>query len=342
MASLLLTRDQFHVQALTRDGGHCVVCKQVATEIHHCIERRLFSDGGYYIENGISLCNPCHVKAEQTLISCEELRELAGIQQVILPEHLYADQVYDKWANPILPNGRRLRGELFDDPSVRKILDPVLHLFDNRIKHSRTFHFPWSETLTADDRRLNDLSGFIGREVVVTVKVDGEQCSLYQDYIHARSVDYHPHPSRNWVKALHGRIAHEIGNNIRICGENLYAKHSIHYQHLPSLFLVHSVWDGNMCLSWDDTKTWAELLDLKVVDELYRGQWNEKLIRGLYTPTHKGDECEGYVCRITDAFPYRDYRKLVAKMVRVGHVQSHAHWMQQAIITNQVERGAQC
>ncbi len=45
---------------------------------------------------------------------------------------------------------------------------------NTRIKYPRTFHLPWSPGLTKDDKRIENLDGFIGREVVVTEKMDGE------------------------------------------------------------------------------------------------------------------------------------------------------------------------
>lgn len=51
-------------------------------------------------------------------------------------------------------------------------------------------------------------------------------------------------PSRDWIKALHGQIAHEIPEGWRLCGENLYARHSIAYDALPSYFTLFSIWDA--------------------------------------------------------------------------------------------------
>ena len=54
---ILLTRDAFRNAVFERDGHLCVICKEPAIDVHHIIERRLFSDGGYYIDNGVSLVN---------------------------------------------------------------------------------------------------------------------------------------------------------------------------------------------------------------------------------------------------------------------------------------------
>lgn len=333
----LLSRNEFRYQVFARDNYKCVVCKASAVDAHHVIERRLFHDGGYYLNNGVSVCSDCHLKAESTEISCEKLRELAGIKEFPLPEHLYHDQPYDKWGNPILPNGMRLKGELFEEEPVQKMLAPMLALFAEHIKYPRTYHFPWSPGLINDDRMLADLSHFQGEQVISTVKMDGENTTFYSDYLHARSTDYEAHPSRTWIKALHGRIAHDIPKGWRICGENLFAKHSIAYQNLSDYFLVFSVWnDKNICQSWDETKEWAELLGLKTVPVLYEGLWDEEKIRGLYQETHNGDTCEGYVVRVRREFHYREFRNVVGKYVRKAHVQTNDHWMRQAVVPNKI------
>jgi 5-methylcytosine-specific restriction endonuclease McrA len=91
MKQKLLTRNEFREAVFKRDGYCCVVCKKPAKDAHHIIERRLWDDGGYYLDNGVSLCEEHHLKAEMTILTCEELRDLAGIQKAIVPEHLYPD-----------------------------------------------------------------------------------------------------------------------------------------------------------------------------------------------------------------------------------------------------------
>jgi RNA ligase len=336
----LLTRSEFRQAVFDRDGNRCVICKEPAQDAHHILERRLWDDEGYYVEQGVSLCGKCHILAEQTVISCEELRKAAGITEVLLPEHLYKDNEYDKWGNIVLPNGRRVKGELFFDRSVQKIMAEggVLDLFDNRVKYSRTFHLPFSPGLTKDDRQLKDTSHFDGKEVVITVKMDGENTTLARDYLHARSLYSQPHPSQNWVKNLHAKIAYDIPEGWRICGENLFAKHSIKYDNLVSYFYVFSVWnDSNCCLGWDETCEWAELLEIPTVPVLYRGIWNEELAKKLHKPVFDGNECEGFVVRLADGFPYSAFRKSVAKWVRASHVGTDNHWKYKAITKNELK-----
>jgi len=340
-SSKLLTRDEFREGVFSRDGHRCVVCGASAVDAHHLIERKLWGNsGGYFLDNGVSVCEEHHLKDESTEISCDELRARCGIGRVLLPDHFCPDESVDKWGNPILPNGQRLRGELFDDESVQKILAPMLHLFTSRVKYPRTFHVPWSPGATANDRVMDDPDvAFGGAEVVVTEKMDGECSTLYRDYLHARSVDYAQHPSRDRLRALHAAIAHDIPDGWRICGENVYAVHSIAYTELPSHFLAFSVWnDKNECLSWDDTVLWAKLLGLCVVPVLYRGPWDEAAVRALdgASTSRLGGDREGYVVRRAGDFHYRAFRQSVAKYVRAGHIQTDDHWKSRAVLPNRL------
>jgi len=343
-AAKLLTRDEFREAVFARDGHRCVVCGADAKDAHHIVERRLWPDSGYYLDNGASVCEVCHLDAEATMISCDDLRDRCHIEHVHLPPHLGVgvEQPYDKWGNPILPNGLRLRGELFDDESVQKVLRPVLHLFTSRVKYPRTYHLPWSPGVTDDDRVMVDPDAAFGTaKVVVTEKVDGENTTFYRDYLHARSTDYSPHPSRDRVRALHAAVAHDIPEGWRLCGENVYAQHSIAYDALPSYFLLFSIWDDrNECLSWEDTQLWAQLLGLQVVPRLWIGPWPEfKRVAGALSAektSQLGGDREGYVVRLADSFHYRAFRRSVAKYVRANHVQTHGGWAVRQVVPNRL------
>jgi hypothetical protein len=324
---MLLSRQVFREAVFKRDEHKCVVCGLPGKDSHHIMERRLFPDGGYYIDNGVTLCADCHMSAEQTTFSPEYLRLVAGIKAVILPPHLYGDQKYDKWGNPVLPNGQRLRGELFDDPSVRKVIARHLDSFTNYVKYPRTYHLPWSEGVTEDDRII-DLKTFFGFdfEVVVTEKMDGENTTLYNDYIHARSVDSGSHYSRDYVKNLWAQSKYDIPPGWRVCGENLWATHSIKYKDLQDYFYMFSIWnEHNICLGWKDTELWAELLGLTLVPVLYQGPFDEQKIKQLYNDS-KHSSMEGYVIRSVSAFHYAAFKNMVAKFVRKDHVQTTKHW----------------
>jgi hypothetical protein len=240
---------------------------------------------------------------------------------------------------------------------------------ETSIKYPRTHHLPWSDTIGPDgDHVLRDLNCFRGHEVVVTEKLDGENTTLYRTHLHARSLDGRHHPSRGWIKAFHARMCHLIPTGWRICGESLYALHSIHYQALPSYYVVFAVHDGERFLSWDDTERFCAALSspletdpgtidpastdptqigsnqitlpsddrlLTTAPLLYRGLWNEKKIKACFSGRSAyGGAQEGYVVRRSDAFQEADFQSSVAKYVRPNHVQTDQHWMLKPVVKN--------
>lgn len=328
----LLSRDSFRSAILERDNHKCVVCACSATAAHHIMERRLFDDGGYYLDNGASLCDFHHWDAERTKISCEDLRRYSMIyENILLPPHLYKDYKYDKWGDIMLPSGQRIKGELFFDESVQKVLKDVLDLFLEHVKYPRTFHLPWSEGVGKDDKVLDSAGNFVGKNVVITEKMDGENTTLYRDYIHARSIDGNSHPSQSWVRNFHAGMKHDIPDGWRICGENIYAKHAIGYDDLRSFFMVFSIWnDHNQCLSWEATKEWCSLLDLEMVPVFWEGEFTPQILDAIkkkelyYVPKDFRDH-EGYVIRVASEFSYGSFRNSVAKYVRENHVAKTVH-----------------
>jgi hypothetical protein len=321
----LLTRDQFREAVFERDGHTCVFCDQPAQDAHHIMERRLWPDGGYYLDNGASVCGTHHLACERTDISVPMVRAICGVKQCN-PPHLYSDQEYDKWGNPVLPNGTRLRGELFYDGSVQKIISAHLSKFVDYVKYPRTYHLPWSENMNEDDRMMPDVGMFHMKQVVVTEKMDGENTTMYRDYIHARSINSRSHESQDWVKQFWSQIAHEIPSGWRVCGENLCAVHSIYYPALPTYFMGFSIWDDrNTCLEWNATLEWFELLGITPVPTLYLGVYDQVQIQEKWRVKEWGAS-EGYVVRLSDEIPYGQFRHSVGKFVRKNHIQTVKHW----------------
>lgn len=337
----LLSREEFREAVFSRDKYICVFCDKPAQDAHHIIERRLWTDSGYYLSNGASVCGEHHLACERTTISVDQVRDACKITTPKIPDHLYDDQVYDKWGNIVLPNGQRTKGELFYDHSVQKVLREggVLDVFTDWVKYPRTSHLQWSSCISTDDRIIESLDRFEGQRVIVTEKMDGENTSLYTDYYHARSVDSKNHLSRNLAKALHAKFAHDIPKGWRLCCENLYAQHSIAYTNLESYLYGFSIWnDRNVCLDWDSTVEWFNLFGLPTVPILYDGIFDCELIKGFYNAKSDWATKEGYVVRIASEFGYGEFRKVVGKYVREKHVQTTKHWMHgQPIVANQLK-----
>lgn len=213
---------------------------------------------------------------------------------------------------------------------------------ETRVKYPRTFHLPWSEGATDDDKILTTTAHFEGKIVVVTEKMDGENCTIGRNYSHARSTDSANHPSRNWVKQFAAGFQYDIPDGWRLCGENLFAKHSIGYDALPSYFMLFSIWDNtNTCLSWDDTVEYAAMLGVHTVPVLYKGPWDEEKIAALWNgKSSLGGTGEGYVVRTAGSFPYSAFSKNIAKFVRASHVQTDEHWMQKEVVPNKMIKQA--
>ena len=348
-ANPMLTREEFKEEVFKRDGYLCINCSKEAVDAHHITERKLWEDGGYYLDNGSSLCSDCHWKAESTELSVRQILESCGIQNYILPSCLEAGYNYDKWGNRILDGNVRQIGPLFEDGQVQKILYSQIYkgkikfiMGDHLYKYPRTYHVPWSLGSSSDDKFIPSMDIFEGIEVVVTEKMDGENTSLYNDYLHARSLNTRYHVSRDWVKLFHANMQFNIPEGWRICGENMFAKHSIAYEDLPSYFLGFSIWnENNLCLGWDETLDFFELLDVSPVKEVWRGIYDEKTIKEFTLEQNKinSDSIEGFVIRKADSFHYNDFKNSLVKFVRENHVQTDQHWTKQKITPNTLKDG---
>lgn len=199
-------------------------------------------------------------------------------------------------------------------------------------KHPRTYHTEWSDSLAADDKLycsiFGNMNNFIGKRIIVSVKMDGENTTFYPDYFHARSIDSRHNFTRDWCKKLHSIVKFDIPQNWRITGENVAYYHSIEYNSLVSYFYMFMIWnEKNIALPYDELVEWAKLLDLAIPDVLYDGIYDEQKLIEIAKNLDK-TQMEGYVIRLADSFSYEDFSKSVAKYVRPNHVQhDDEHWL---------------
>ena len=203
-------------------------------------------------------------------------------------------------------------------------------------KYPRTVHLPWSLGSESDDKMLQNVDHFVGKQFVATIKMDGENCTAHANgHIHARSLDSVSGPDRDWVKKfLLENVCYNLPEGWRVCGENLFAKHSIFYENLKSYFMGFSIWnDKNICLSWEDTLAWFELLNVTPVEVVYEGIFDVDALKKL-EKTMDFSKQEGYVIRLKDSFHYDDFGTSVAKFVRANHVQTDQHWRHSTIVPN--------
>ena len=196
-------------------------------------------------------------------------------------------------------------------------------------KYPRTLHIPYSGSITSDDKIHSDINHFMGKNVVITEKLDGENTTLYPDgHTHARSIDSKYHASRSWIKADWANKAYRLGPDLRIVGENLYAKHSIGYNHLTSYFYGFSVFHNDICLSWNESKDLIHDFGYPTPNAFFEGILTPGILDSVEQFVLTISDCtEGFVLRIADEFHIDDFSMNVAKYVRPNHVQTDNHWM---------------
>jgi hypothetical protein len=140
------------------------------------------------------------------------------------------------------------------------------------------------------------------------------------------------------VKNFWAQISGDIPEGWRVCGENMFAQHSIIYDDLESYFYGFSIWDErNNCLDWDLTQEYFKLMDIVSVEVLYDGIYDEKAIRAEEKKLDFTKD-EGYVIRTADGFSYANFRHSMAKFVRANHVQPSAHhWRMKKVVPNNLK-----
>ena len=169
-------------------------------------------------------------------------------------------------------------------------------------KYGRTYHLPISPGATSDDKVMAALDGLMVDDLVVTEKMYGENTTIHAGGSYARSPDSRYHPSRDWLKALAASISPQLNDGERIVGENLYARHAIAYDGLPSYFLGFAWIVGDEVQAWDATLTRFAELGIVPVRTLYRGAFSPKLFETIAAALDHARQ-EGFVARVAAGFP---------------------------------------
>lgn len=212
-------------------------------------------------------------------------------------------------------------------------------------KYGRTYHYPFSPGTTSDDRINADWWSHIQQieQLVHTEKLDGENNCLNRAGVFARS---HGAATQSaWSQQIRQRwqlIKDDLGD-IELFGENVYAIHSIEYQHIEDYFYVFAVRRGEYWLSWEEVKFYASLYDFPTVPQLIipvDKHLTEQVFAStlidvasrdsqfMATDTHTRKACsmEGVVTRNSNGFPVDDFMANVFKYVRKNHVKTDIHW----------------
>ena len=211
------------------------------------------------------------------------------------------------------------------------------------IKYPRTQHFHYSEKLGSDDRQCTDDQHFKNRRTICSLKMDGENSSLYSIKSHARSLSsLIDSEDRRWLDAFRiSKIENKIPDNYRICGENMFYQHTCQYKDLESMFYAFSIWDGETCLSWDDTTSMCSSLGILHVPIIYDGIYDKDAILKAFENYIKISEndVEGFVVRLADSYKLEDFPTSVSKYVRKSFVIPDKHWRHGKKTQNQLKDG---
>lgn len=200
-------------------------------------------------------------------------------------------------------------------------------------KYNRTYHLPFSPGSTNDDRISNDVSSLLGIDIVITEKLDGENCGMNRDGVFARS--HAAFTTSAWsreVRQLHNIIKSGIDEDVFIFGENMEGIHSIEYSDLKSYFYMFGVRDNNIWIPWESIEEYSFLLDIPTVPVLFKGVINtdkelKQIVEDLVSKSSElGGKREGIVIRNAGMFHNDDFSDNVMKWVRKGHVQTDEHW----------------
>jgi hypothetical protein len=201
-------------------------------------------------------------------------------------------------------------------------------------KYNRTYHLFFSPGATNDDRISKSVDTLLGIDIVITEKLDGENCGMTDGGVYARShAAFTVSPWSREVRALHKlSVEDELGDGVYLFGENMEGIHSIEYTNLTSYFYIFGIRDNNIWIPWEKVEEYSYLLDIPTVPVLFKGVVKtEKELKDLTEklasePSELGGLREGIVVRNASLFHDDDFAQNVMKWVRKGHVQTDEHW----------------
>lgn len=213
---------------------------------------------------------------------------------------------------------------------------------ERRKKHPRTYHLPYSPGCTSDDKKVATDAHLVGEKVIATIKMDGENTSLYNTGSHARSLNsVVDSEDRNWIEAFRNTIREALPENLRFCGENLFYRHTCAYDNLKSMFYLHSIWNVDTCLSWLDTRKICSLFEITLPDVIYKGVYDKDAILSAYAEYKKNsiDDVEGFVVRVQRSFKNSEFTYCVNKYVDSDFEVPDTHWRHAEKIKNNLASG---
>ena len=141
-------------------------------------------------------------------------------------------------------------------------------------KYPKTPHLPFSPCVNIDDTTLDEKHCrlFLEEDIIITEKLDGGNCQIYQGKVYARTNSTEAtHSSFSAVKQL------SSPDNYALFGENMFGIHSIEYTKLTDYFYLFSILDvkTKTFISWDEVKSFSENNGLETPPILFEGKFKE-------------------------------------------------------------------
>lgn len=180
---------------------------------------------------------------------------------------------------------------------------------------------------------LEERSAFLGRELVVEEKVDGENLglSVAAGRLLAQSRGSYVEPGgasfrglRTWLQPRASRIASALGEDLVLFGEWCAVRHTVAYDALPDWLMVFDVYDRRQggFLPLGRRNLLARCLGLSVVPRLAAGEFDLPSLEAFLGMSRVGSaQMEGLVLRHASSPDDR------AKLVRPEFLrQTDLHW----------------
>ena len=139
-----------------------------------------------------------------------------------------------------------------------------------KTKYNRSMHLPFSPGTTSDDRIAKSVDPLLNVPVIISEKLDGENCGMTREGVYARShATFTTSPWSVMVRTLHSVLKNDIEEGTFVFGENMEGIHSIEYENLTSPFYIFGIRKGSTWLSWKEVEEFSFLTEVPTVPVLF-------------------------------------------------------------------------
>ena len=193
--------------------------------------------------------------------------------------------------------------------------------------YPKTPYFSFSSNFDNDDIVSKNLENFLGKQLVITEKIDGSNIKLEWNGRCYETFTRGGNPTKGHFFSYLKRLIYTlppIEKNYSIFCEYVAFAHNIDYKEIPNILYIISVFDKStqQFLSWDDTRNISNYLGLPTVPELFIGIINSTdELKGICLSFQGKSEIspsaskEGVVVRLYNSFHIKDFPISVAKCV---------------------------